>query len=209
VAVRVLFTLDGDASSFDASQFRSDLMAQFPRATGFAITVTIGSIVADVVMLMPDASEASRVVTDVHSTPPEAMASSWFGGRVAFSAPPAIVSIASSTTANLPTDLDDTSPTALAMRTNTGAADGWVFDAVSFALGIPVLASIGLATAVVRRRRQQPSSTLRPVQNVPSFSSIDNHSMPIIMSVTAPGLNPTEPAVAPYSISASAQHEAL
>ena len=213
----MLFPLDGDASSFDASQFRSDLISQFPQATSFAITVTTGSIVADVVMLMPDATTANIAVTAVHSTTPEVMASSWFGGRVAFSAPPAIVSTLSSSTAGLPTDLGDTSTT-LAMRADGGSSvsDGWALDAGSFVLGIVVLAIIGLAAyAVVSRRRQQrPSSTRHPEPNVneyvSNFSSINKNSMPIVMSVIAPGSsNLTEPAAAPYSISATAQQEAL
>ena len=76
------FTLTGSADSFDAPAFRSGLRMQFPRADAVTVSVSEGSVVAVVRLIMRNAGDASAAAQILRTTSPAVMEEDWFGGAV-------------------------------------------------------------------------------------------------------------------------------
>ena len=102
VSVRALFTLEGDAASFDVVQFKSDLRASLQRepaepvlgaavAVSSVSSVSSGSIVVDVILVLRSRADATVASLLLHDTPPATISNEWFGGRVVLAGQPAVV----------------------------------------------------------------------------------------------------------------------
>ena len=110
VSVRALFTLEGDAASFDVVQFKSNLRAaleceegticlheQRGPVLGAAVavssvsSVSSGSIVVDVILVLRSRADATVASLTLHVTPPANISAEWFGGRVVLAGQPAVV----------------------------------------------------------------------------------------------------------------------
>ena len=102
VSVRALFTLEGDAASFDVVQFKSDLRASLQRvpaqpvlgaavAVSSVSSVSSGTFIVDVILVLRYKRDATVASVLLHDTPPATISNEWFGGRVVLAGPPAVV----------------------------------------------------------------------------------------------------------------------
>ena len=188
VSVRALFTLEGDAASFDADdvvQFRSDLLARLPLGAAVAVSsVSSGSIVVDVILVLRSRTDATVAILLLHDTPPATMGQEWFGGRVVLAGQPAVVITPGSGAYEDKRWMIDTqaanglsaggnpNPNPNPNPTQSGGGS-WAFDARSFSLGVGAIGAVGVAIGAVLWffSRGQPSHNNLRTREVGAITS--------------------------------------
>ena len=176
VSVRALFTLEGDAASFDADdvvQFRSDLLARLPLGAAVAVSsVSSGSIVVDVILVLRSRADATVAIMLLHDTPPAWMGQQWFGGRVVLAGPPAVVITPGSRAYEDKWMIDTQAANDLIAGGTQIGGGSWAFDVGSFSLGGAIVA-VGVAIGAVLWcfSRGQPSHNNLRTREVGAITS--------------------------------------
>lgn len=179
VSVRALFTLEGDAASFDADdvvQFRSDLLARLPLGAAVAVSsVSSGSIVVDVILVLRSRADATVASLLLHDTPPATMGQEWFGGRVVLAGQPAVVITPGSGAYEDKWMIDTQAANGLSAGGTQGRQSGvgsWAFDVGSFSLGVGAIGAVGVAIgAVLWWQHGQPSHNNLRTREVGAITS--------------------------------------
>lgn len=184
VSVRALFTLEGDAASFDADdvvRFRSDLLAAcnsdrsscMPLGAAAAVSsVSSGSIVVDVILVLRSRADATVAILLLHDTPPATMGQQWFGGRVVLAGPPAVVITPGSRAYEDKWMIDTQAANDLIAGGTQSGGGSWAFDVGSFSLGGAIVA-VGVAIGAVLWcfSRGQPSHNNLRTREVGAITS--------------------------------------
>jgi len=150
--VTASFTLAGAVESFDETAFVSLLTSRFPKAGQIFVTVSSGSVLAEVTFVMEAASDAEAVVTALASVDPSDMSSSWFDG--AFDVTAVSVPTVSTQQAGAP------SPPISSQSSQSSGGGGSTGMMISIAVAVCVaLVAIAVCACMYRRNQKQQQLT--------------------------------------------------
>jgi hypothetical protein len=136
-------------------------------------SVSSGSIVVDVILVLRSRADATVAIMLLHNTPPAWMGQQWFGGRVVLAGPPAVVITPGSRAYEDKQWMIDTQAANDLIAGGTQSGGGsWAFDVGSFSLGGAIVA-VGVAIGAVLWcfSRGQPSHNNLRTREVGAITS--------------------------------------